>query len=75
MGYQTIETEPLTPGIGAIVHGADLTKPLTDEVFADIHEAWMQHLVLFFRDQPMSFDAHLALGKRFGDLQRRPFYG
>ena len=61
---QLIELEPVTPRIGAIVHGVNLTKSLSDEMFQDIHDAWMQYLVLFFRDQPMTPDQHLEFGRR-----------
>lgn len=72
MQYQLIEVEPLTPRIGAIIHGADLTRTLTDEMFSEIHDAWMNHLVLFFRDQQMMPEQHLELGKRFGELHIHP---
>lgn len=72
MKYQLLEIEPLTPRIGAIVHGVDLTRPLTDETFGEIHDAWMDHLVLFFRDQPMTPEQHLAFGRRFGELHVHP---
>jgi taurine dioxygenase len=72
MSYQLIEIEPVTPRTGAVVHGADLTKPLTDEMFQEIHDAWMAHLVLFFRDQRMTPEQHLALGARFGEFHIHP---
>ena len=50
MPYQHIHVEPLTPTIGAMVEGVDLTRPLDDAVLAEIDKAWMAHLVLFFRD-------------------------
>ncbi|MCE2460769.1 MAG: TauD/TfdA family dioxygenase, partial [Pseudomonadales bacterium] len=70
--YRRIEVEPLTPGIGAIVHGVDLGSPLDDGLFQEIHDAWMRHLVLFMRDQHMSPAQHLAFGRRFGDLHIHP---
>lgn len=72
MAYQMIEVEPVTPRIGAIIHGADLTRPLSDESFQDIHDAFMAHLVVFFRDQPMSPEQHLSLGRRLGELHIHP---
>ena len=72
MTYQHISVEPLTPTIGATVDGVDLTQPLDDAVMNEIHDAWMEHLVLFFRDQPMSHEQHLAFGRRFGDLHIHP---
>jgi len=67
-----MEIEPLTPRIGATIHGIDLTNPLSDEAFADLHAAWMEHLVLFFRKQSLTPEQHLALGQRFGELHVHP---
>ena len=72
MTYQHIDVEPLTPTIGAAVLGVDLSQPLDDAVLAEIHDVWMEHLVLFFRDQPLSPDQHLDFGRRFGDLHIHP---
>ena len=62
MNYQLIEVEPLTPKIGALVNGADLGQPVSDELFGEIHDAWMDHLVLFFRDQDITPEQHLVFG-------------
>ena len=35
--YRHIEVEPLTPGIGAIVHGVNLGEPVSEAVFEEIH--------------------------------------
>lgn len=67
-----IEVEPLSPVIGATVHGVDLSKRISDSLFEDIHAAWMKHLVLFFRDQHISPDQHLAFARRFGNLHIHP---
>ena len=72
MEYQLITVEPLTPRIGAFVRGVNLAADLSDEMFNEIHYAWMEHLVLFFRDQNISNQQHLTLGSRFGDLHVHP---
>jgi len=69
--YARINVEPLTPIIGATVTNVDLAN-LDDEVLAEISAAWMQHLVLFFRDQTLTPDQHLAFGRRFGELHEHP---
>ena len=71
MAWRRIEVEPLTPTIGATVHGVDLAN-LDDETFREVHDAWMQHLVVFFRDQDLTPEAHLAFGRRFGPLHIHP---
>jgi taurine dioxygenase len=68
----TLDVRPLTGTIGAELWGVDLTKPLTDDEHRFIHDALMEWGVVFFRDQPLDFDQHLALGRRFGDLHIHP---
>ncbi len=46
-----IKITPVTPTIGAEVEGIDLARPLDDATFETLHGAWMEHQVLFFRDQ------------------------
>ena len=72
MKYRCIQVQTLTPHIGAEVSGVDLCAPLSDEVFEEIQQAWMNHLVLYFRDQPMSSAQHWAFGQRFGELHIHP---
>jgi taurine dioxygenase len=66
-----IEVEVLTPGIGAVIHGVDLAE-LDDATSEQIHDAWMRHLVIFFRDQTLTPEQHLAFGRRFGPLHVHP---
>ena len=58
--------EPLAPAIGAQIHGIDLSRPVDDAAFAAIHDALMTHQVVFFRDQALDVDGHVALARRFG---------
>ena len=62
----------LTPAIGAEISGVDLTQPLDDATLAALRDAWLRHLVLFFRDQELTFEQHKALGRRFGELHIHP---
>ncbi len=67
-----IEIVPLTAAIGAEIRGVDLREGLPDDVVATIRQALLEHLVLFFRDQPVSDDEHLAFALRFGPLHISP---
>lgn len=71
MPYQHIAVEPLTPTIGAVVSGATIADA-NDATLAEIHDAWMEHCVLFFRDQTLTPEQHLAFGRRFGPLHVHP---
>lgn len=59
--------------LGAIVEGLDLSRPLGDEVFDELRRAWVDYKVLFFRDQVLTADQHLAFARQFGDLEVHPF--
>jgi taurine dioxygenase len=61
--------------IGAEVTGIDLRRPLADEVVAELQRCLFQFKVLFFRDQPLSADEHVAFARRFGPLEVHPFIG
>ena len=67
-----ITVRPVTPTIGAEISGVDLGRPLDDATFEAIHEALIEHQVIFFRDQEISVEAHKAFGARFGELDVHP---
>ena len=69
--YRHIQVEPLTPSIGAEVHGVDLAKP-SEAQLDEIRRAFLERLVLVFRDQRLTRDEHKAFGRRFGPLQIHP---
>jgi len=72
MAYQTIEVKKLTPVIGAEIHGVDLAQPLGNQQFQEIHDALMENLVIFFRDQKISIAQHKDFGRKFGRLHVHP---
>ena len=72
MAYQSIEVRKLTPTIGAEIFGVDLAKPLGNQQFQEVHDALMENLVIFFRDQKLSIDQHKDFGRRFGPLHVHP---
>ena len=72
MAYQSIEVRKLTPTIGAEIFGVDLAKPLGNQQFQEVHDALMENLVIFFRDQKMTIDQHKDFGRRFGPLHVHP---
>ena len=73
MAYQHIEVIPLTPSTGAEIRGVDLSRPMSDEVLAEVRQALWQHLMVYFRDQELDPDSFGAVGKQFGELHDEPF--
>lgn len=72
MGDVRLETKKRHPLIGTEVRGIDLAKPLDDATFAALNALWMSDLLLIFPDQAISDEAHIAFGRRFGDLEVHP---
>jgi taurine dioxygenase len=70
--YETITVDKVTPIIGAEIAGIDLTRPLSNRQQDEIHRALAENLVLFFRDQALTPQQHLAFGRLFGDLHVHP---
>lgn len=63
---------PLGPFLGALVDGIDLAAAPDDVCIATLRRALVRHKVLFFRNQEISQDQHIALGRRFGTLDCHP---
>ena len=67
-----LSIHPLGPRIGAEVHGVDLREMLSPLVQKQIHETWLDHQVIFFRDQVLTLDQHKNFGRQFGELHIHP---
>ncbi len=70
--YSRIKVEPASGALGAEVSGVNLAA-LEDETFEEIHRAWLEHQVLFFRDQRITPADQTAFAERFGELATYPF--
>ncbi|MFT4935980.1 MAG: taurine dioxygenase [Pseudoalteromonas distincta] len=68
-----IEVTPTASGFGAVVTGLDLSKPLADGVMDEVRQAWADHGVLSFPDQPLSLDQLEAVTLQFGPFGVDPF--
>lgn len=65
---QQLDVRPLTSVIGAEIRGLDLREPLDPPLVRELTDALVQWKVLFFRDQPLTRDQHVAFGRAFGEL-------
>ena len=70
--FTRFETRPLSPLIGAEIHGIDLAQDLDDAMIADLRQALLTYKVIFFRDQNISRAQHIAFARRFGPLEIHP---
>ena len=73
MAYRTIRVEPIAGALGAEISGVDLSRPLGNERFAEIHRAFLRYRVIFFRDQQLTPVAQRDFAARFGPCNRYPF--
>ena len=71
--YTRVKLEPCTEVIGAFVRGVDLRMPLDDVLRDEIRQALLEWKVLFFREQHIDAEQHLAFARAFGDLEHHPF--
>src|SRR5262245_19470746 len=66
------ELERLAGALGAEVRGIDLARPLDARTKEALDGAWMEHQVLFFRDQAITVDQHKTFARSFGELHVHP---
>ena len=74
MNYQHIRVEPLSTWLGAEVAGVDLAAPVADETFGEIRRAFGEYGVVFFRDQRLTPEQHLAFAERFAPIDINRFF-
>tara|TARA_A100001037_G_scaffold285145_1_gene292195 strand:+ start:183 stop:1034 length:852 start_codon:yes stop_codon:yes gene_type:complete len=73
MDYKHIDVRPVAGAIGAEIFGVDLAEDeMAPEVFEEVHRAFLEHCVIFFRDQAMDDDVLARFGRRFGELAPLP---
>lgn len=73
MGDNGFEIRPISGSIGAEISGIDLADAPGDNVIAAIRQAWLDHGVIFFRDQDLPPAKFFAFAKRFGKAIEYPF--
>ncbi|SVB91231.1 uncharacterized protein METZ01_LOCUS244085, partial [marine metagenome] len=67
--YKSFEIREMTAALGAEVVGLDITSKLSKSALNELNQAWLEHQVLFFRDQPLTPEQHVSFTKNFGELQ------
>jgi len=67
-----LTVSPVAGALGAEVEGLDLRAPLDPLTKKALEEAWMEHQVLFFRDQEIDVAQQKAFARNFGELHIHP---
>jgi taurine dioxygenase len=71
--FETIRVSPLSPTIGAEIGGVRMSGEVPAQQVAEIRQALLDWKVIFFRDQDVSTEDHVAFGRLFGELEVHPF--
>jgi taurine dioxygenase len=72
MLHRPIQVKQISGGLGAEIKGVDLST-LDDTTFAEINQAFLNHQVIFFRNQEITPEQQLDLALRFGDIHYHPY--
>jgi len=67
-----IRVQRIAGALGAEITGVDLRR-LADDDVAEIRRVWLEHLVVFFREQEVSSAEYMAFAKRIGQPIPYPF--
>jgi taurine dioxygenase len=70
--YNCFKVKPLSGTVGAVLSGIDISEDLSADAIAEIRRAWLEHLVIFFRDQQLSDERLMVFGRYFGELYLHP---
>ncbi len=73
MGYERINVRPIAGALGAEIGGVNMAEPMGNQVFQEVHDALMEHQVIFLRDQHVSPGEHVAFARQFGTLHVHPY--
>jgi taurine dioxygenase len=57
----------LADALGAEVLGVDMRAPLDSEAYRELHDIWMEHLVLVFPEQHVTDEQHVTFTRSFGE--------
>ncbi len=68
-----MQVKRIAGALGAEISGVDLSRPLDADTVAAIRAAWLEHEVVFFRDQDLSPAEFLRFAGYFGEPVEYPF--
>ena len=72
--YTTFDLHPMTMTLGAEIHGVDLGLEVAEDQFNEIRRAFTEFSVIFFRDQHLTPDQHIAFASRWGEINVNRFF-
>ena len=71
--YSLIDVRPFAPNLGVEIRGVTLANGVSQAEFVEIKRAFLDHQVVFFKDQEeISPERHIEFGRLFGELHKHP---
>ena len=67
-----IEARRIAGALGAEIRGVDLSRPLNEILLREIRKLFLENLVIFFRDQPLTPPQFMAFAGQFGEPVEYP---
>ena len=74
MDYKEIKVTPQSAALGAVISGVDLSKEPNERAMAELKDAFGRYSVIFFRDQTLTPQQHIALAERWGAINVNRFF-
>ena len=74
MNQARLQVTPYSSALGAVISGVDLSSALDEGDFGTIRQAFHDHGVIFFRDQQLTPEQHLAFARRWAPIDINRFF-
>ena len=74
MDYKEIGVTPQSTALGAVISGIDLSKEPSKRAMAELEDAFGRYSVIFFRDQNLTPQQHIAMAERWGAINVNRFF-
>ena len=68
-----MKVHSLSPSLGSIIHGLDISQPLTNSLMAELRKIWLERHVIILRDQTLHSEQYLAFARQLGTPDIYPF--
>lgn len=74
MSQSGLRVTPYSSALGALIEGVDLAQALSEAEFSTIRQAFHDYGVIFFRDQAITPEQHLAFARRWSQIDVNRFF-
>ena len=74
MDYKEIKVTPQSTALGAVISGIDLSKEPSKHAMAELKDAFGRYSVIFFRNQDLAPQQHIAMAERWGAINVNRFF-